>query len=804
MLESLLRRATPAPPKPDQTAALRWAYDRLAELSAREDAALRDHMERVCELAEARQMAGSGPWTIGPAVLEQTDALIKSAHEAWRSREQKLREATPLGAQGAFGDIELALQNIEWRREVQLSWLEFSRWGIQQIILYTRLNYIKNPVIRRLIDVCAAYVFARGVEVSSSEPDANEILKDFFERNRQTIGQNALVDLERRKDYDGNIFHVLFADAVDSGLVAHRTIDATEIDQIVCDPEDSERPWFYKRVWSARTFDVKTGATGSVTRQLWYPALGYDPPEQPDQIGSVKVEWGARVYHRKAGAVSKWTYGCPRGYPALDWAKENRKYLEACASTAQSLSQIAMTLTTKGGQQAIEGAKQQLQSTVGPSAAIWDTNPTAVAGSTFASGPGTKLEAFKAAGAGQDPEKCRQYKLMCCMVFGVPETFLSDVSTGNLATATSLDRPTETIFLERQESWREDLVVIGQYVLGVSLKAQSGQLREAFIRRGVDPEKVRIIEAQRKRLPSGRMVYLSEAERKPSPTDIEIKADFPAIREGDQLAQMQALEIAATFGNKAGQFIGTDEKATIGKAYDICDIDGGAELVELQYPSTGKDKYDPNRLIVPLPAPLQKLKPQPGGQPQDAPAQVPSQPGEQTPNSAAAGVPQTHSRETWIPIAEDGGWVTINGRPIQIGTAEENLSEKAKRALAAMNKCGADKQRIADKSEAKLSKALGIPRTRDNSAFDLRNDDVGIEIKTMVDGKNDKITMSKSALGRKIAESQADDLKTFTVVADVRGGGAAKYYVSEKLGSIRLGSMTPISLSDLRTMVRNP
>jgi hypothetical protein len=46
------------------------------------------------------------------------------------------------------------------------------------------------------------------------------------------------------------------------------------------------------------------------------------------------------------------------------------------------------------------------------------------------------------------------------MVVGVPETFLADVSTGNLATATTLDRPTELVFMEKQEAWREDLTII--------------------------------------------------------------------------------------------------------------------------------------------------------------------------------------------------------------------------------------------------------------------------------------------------------------------------------------------------------
>src|SRR5215468_8635108 len=137
----------------------------------------------------------------------------------------------------------------------------------------------------------------------------------------------------------------------------------------------------------------------------------------------------------------------------LDWAREARKDLEATSSVRQSLSQVAMTITTKGGQQALAGIKNQNSTSVGPSASIWDQNPPAVAGGTFASGPGTKLEAFSKAGATFGPEHVRQIKLMCCMVAGVPETFLADVSTGNLATATSLDRPTETVMLEKQESW---------------------------------------------------------------------------------------------------------------------------------------------------------------------------------------------------------------------------------------------------------------------------------------------------------------------------------------------------------------
>jgi hypothetical protein len=261
----------------------------------------------------------------------------------------------------------------------------------------------------------------------------------------------------------------------------------------------------------------------------------------------------------------------------LDWAREARRFLEACASVRQSLSQFALTLTTKGGQQALEGVKAQMSTTVGPTSQIWDQNPPAGRGSTFASGPGTKLEAFKTTGAGFSPEDVRQYKLMCCMVKGVPETFLADVSTGNLATATSLDRPTETAFLELQESWREDLTTIAGYVLKVSQGAAGGALREA--KRHI----YLIKEAKRITRKDGRRVYEAMKPAEES-GDIEIQVNFPNIREGDVPALVGATVEAMTLQNKMGEVVGIDAKAGVRQLHDYLGIEDGDALAEEQYP----------------------------------------------------------------------------------------------------------------------------------------------------------------------------------------------------------------------------
>lgn len=561
-LADVYRSLQPAPNYREEYRATAGALAELQAQKAREEA---EYNELHAELEEAQQMCGSGPWLIA-----------ERRGTGGPGGRTGLRESTPLDSQGAYGDIELALQNVEWRRQVNLSWLEFSRWGIQQIILISRLYYLKNPICRRLVDVCAAYVFARGVEVTTNDDASNDTLKEFFERNKIVMGQNALVAQERSKDTDGNLFWVFFADKANKGLTSIRTIDATEIADIVCDPDDTDTPWFYRRTWDQRTFDTTEALTAVKTQTAWYPALGYDPPDKIPTINRIPVFWDRPILHRQTGAVAKWHFGCPRIYPMLDWAREARRFLEACASVRQSLSQFALTLTTKGGQQALEGVKAQMSTTVGPTSQIWDQNPPAGRGSTFASGPGTKLEAFKTAGAGFSPEDVRQYKLMCCMVKGVPETFLADVSTGNLATATSLDRPTETAFLELQESWREDLATIATYVLQVSKGAPSGALRET--RRDFP-----IREAKRITRKDGRRVYEAMQPSEES-GDIEIQVNFPNIREGDVPALVSSTVESMTLGNKMGEVVGIDTKAGVRLLYDYLGVEDGDALVEEQYP----------------------------------------------------------------------------------------------------------------------------------------------------------------------------------------------------------------------------
>ena len=648
LLQRIYRAITPVPVK-DYSEENRVLRQLLSALTPDESTQFYRFREMASELVEARLMCGAGPTMGSPSremLAEANHAMVRIQETALRG----LREAPiPVSGIGAFGDIELALQNVDWRREINLSWLEFSRWGIQQIILISRLYYIKQPLMRRAIDVVAAYVFGRGVEVTSTDDDANDELADFFERNRATFGPTAMLASQRSKSMDGNVFWIFFPDKTNTGKVDARKLDATEIQEIVTDPDDSDKEQYFQRVWTSKVFDPTRGAFKTTVTKCWYPALGFEKPAgASDTIGGDPIDWDTPVLHRKHGGIAKWHFGCPEGYPAIEWIKTAARYMQSCATLAASHAQIAWDVTTKGGQAAIEGTKQQLQTQVNsqPGNQIWDTNPTPLNASMLVKGPGTEWNMVQARGKGLDPKEGLTYNVYIGNVFGIPPTWLGDMETSNLSTATTLDRPTELGMRCRQTEWEDDLTIIAKFVLETSAGAPSGRLREALEKRQLG--KVVCIEAPRKTLPDGRRVY--DEAKKPAANEIHIRVNFPAIREGDLPQLVTAITDAMTLQNKGGQIVGIDEKVGVRLLYEAFGVEDGEEVLAEQYPdkATGvkgkpgyEPAYDPSRTKVPLPPPIGKALPNPGGQPQlpgglPAPATTAAPPPPGTPVPAGA------------------------------------------------------------------------------------------------------------------------------------------------------------------------
>ncbi len=166
---------------------------------------------------------------------------------------------------------------------------------------------------------------------------------------------------------------------------------------------------------------------------------------------------------------------------------------------------------------------------------------------------------MRTAGATTEPEQGRRVMLMVAAAFGLPETFFGDASTGSLATAVSLDRPTELKFLEAQERWREVLQRIARFVLTRSCTAPKGKLREKANGKNVD--------------------------------QIVIDVKFPSILEHDITARVTAIVEAMNLNGF--QTTGIDERTGVGLLLAELGVEDVQGVLEAMYPEKAyKDKID--------------------------------------------------------------------------------------------------------------------------------------------------------------------------------------------------------------------
>ena len=370
--------------------------------------------------------------------------------------------------------LELALENMDWRLLTTQAEQEFSRPGLMLICDLARIMYLKNPIIKRGVDVQKLYVWAQGINIRAKRPEINDVVQAFLDdpKNRAELtGHQARGDKEKDLQLESNIFFVFFPNPV-AGRVRVRSIPVNEIQEIICNPEDAKEPWFYKRVWSQRALDGST-----ITQTAYYADWRYQPKSRLSNLSAAQLNgriiWDTPVYHVAVNRLGRW--GVSEVYAALDWAKAYKSFLENLASVWQALSRWAHKLTTKGGQRGVAAAKTKLQSTLTTSAG--ETNPPPVTGSTFIQREGVDLQPFRTAGATMSAEDGRRLMLMAAAVMGFPETFYGDVSVGTLATAKSLDRPTELKVIDRQTLWADIHLAIFNYVILWAVKASQGPLR---------------------------------------------------------------------------------------------------------------------------------------------------------------------------------------------------------------------------------------------------------------------------------------------------------------------------------------
>jgi len=485
-----------------------------------------------------------------------TRSLTPRATKAQLADENYQLEQSLELMQERFAELELAIEDRGWVRMSTESQQEFSREGLRRIMMLATMAYLKNPLINHATEVQAHYVWGQGVNIHCPDQAIDKVVQTFLKdrRNKKVLtGHQAQHEKEVELQTKANLFLVLFTND-STGNVQVRSFPAEECEDIIRNPDDSAEAWYYVRRYDRLKFNPATGKIETLKGvREFYPDWLYEPDSKPASFDGDIVHWDQPVYHVAVGRLGAMRFGIPEHYSALDWAQAVKNDLEDYATIKRALARFAFKLTAPSGPKAVQNAKTKLGTTLGANNAR-ETNPAPNVGSMWLQSIGD-LQPIKTAGAQPSPEEGRRLTLMVSSGTGIPETMLTgDSSSGNYASARTLDRPTELKMRTRQELWADVYRDILTYVVRKAKLSVSNELSSL-------PQ---VVEAAIKEATA--IVNLggkqpADADAELEQEEVEINVDFPAVLEHDVLPRVQAIVQAATLNG--GQTAGTMSDRTL-------------------------------------------------------------------------------------------------------------------------------------------------------------------------------------------------------------------------------------------------
>jgi hypothetical protein len=415
---------------------------------------------------------------------------------------------------------------------------DFSREGLRALSKMVRLRWLKNPLIKRAVAVQCLYVWGQGATLRATHPTVDTVVQRVLTdpTNRTVFGDvEAWMRLETGLQLFANLFFVFFVNP-STGHVKIRTIPFDEIAAIIANPEDAQDPRYYLRVWTSTTYNPTTSVSEVKQHKAYYPDWRYNPTGgHPSHIAGIPVRADTPIYHVSVNRLDDMQFGVSEMYAACDWANAYKVFLEKWVTIIDALSKFAMQLTG-ANKKAVTGAVSKLQAmlpSLQQNLAEARAQSGGQVGGILATTPGTKLEPIRTSGITTSMDDARRLMLMVCSATGINEPYLTgDPSTGNLATAKSMERPMELQFTARQSLWSSVLGNILGYIVDQAAMVPSGPLR-AGATIEIDDD-------------GDRIVTLGKDPETGEPMNRKVEVKFPPILQHDPLEMVDAIVHAGT------------------------------------------------------------------------------------------------------------------------------------------------------------------------------------------------------------------------------------------------------------------
>ena len=151
---------------------------------------------------------------------------------------------------------------------------------------------------------------------------------------------------------------------------------------------------------------------------------------------------------------------------------------------------------------------------------------------------------------------------------------------------------------------------------------------------------------------------------------------------------------------------------------------------------------------------------------------------------------------TWSEAARQAALLARKRRAHPKPVYVRRTASRAAKALATHKPATAHKQRLADEAEKRVARMTGGERTGDNLPVDhviksKAGKVFGVEVKSVSENRNDKLTMHPESLARKVTWGHANHASLHTVVVDLRGKLPRVLY-RKGVGSFRLANLTTV------------
>ncbi len=316
----------------------------------------------------------------------------------------------------------------------------------QTNLLLSRLYYNKDPLGKQAIRLWTDYTFGPGITYSVEDEPAKKALKAFWEapENKSVLGSRGQRKSSDKSLVDGEIFFALFL--TPGGIVKIRWIDPLEIVEIITDPDDVEKVMYYRRDWS----DTQAGQHVDYYMSVTNPK---DEGAKDSAGAEIKsTQDNVLVYHLALNTISQ--RGNPLLLPALDWIKQYRRFLASRIAVMLALARFAWKGKVKGGQALVDAMKAKTH------------QKEIAAGSTEYENEGFDLTPIKTeSGAAAAYQDGKMIKHQVFAAVGIPEQYFGDISTGNLATAKTVELPMMKMFQSYQKVWSDTYQDIDEIVL---------------------------------------------------------------------------------------------------------------------------------------------------------------------------------------------------------------------------------------------------------------------------------------------------------------------------------------------------